>query len=245
MPDAFLPINVTNKAMLTRAGAPLLALVDAEHLERLSQWNWVSSGKDGRVYRFVYCREASQAQRRWVYLSLSLADEVLQTDGTVPLYPRNGDKLDCRLSNLFAVSMGPKAGERLVPGEGWKAVPPGSTFNTRTDFYAALADRRAHAELLARRFVKGAKPRISKAQLREFLEGLLVVPEFRGSTLPKLRDLLFDATNVRMQLSQIRGMLSGRTHRLHGFEAQYQELASLYPSRKDKRTLLLQSLKTP
>jgi hypothetical protein len=231
MPDAFLPLNVTNKAMLTRAGAPLLALVDAEHLERLSQWNWISSGPAGLVYRFIYCREASARERRWVYVTKSLAEEA---STLVQPYPRNGDRLDCRIANLTPLDY-----------EGRPKVPPGSSFAQRPDYTLALVDRRRRAEELALRFIPGAKPRISKVQLKEFLEGLLVVPEFRGATLPKLRDLLFDATNVRMQLSQIRGMLSGRTHRLTGFEAQYQELASLYPSRKDKRTLLLQSLKTP
>lgn len=213
----FIAINQTTPAA---KNVPRLALVDACLADKLAGFPWKTS-PTGHVFRQTWDRAIGF---QFTDTLGAVALNIHRT-GDPSCWPANGDRLDCRVSNLV----------RHKPAA---FVPAGSTFNTTEQFLTALHQLAPQLEALSQQYRKGRRPeRLSNQQVRDFLNEVAENDAglFTGKTMKSVHDYLKGHLGVTLAHYQAVSILRGKQQYQPDMKEQYQKIAELFPTRKAKR----------
>ena len=234
-PDSrFIAINQTHGPL---GCVPRLALVDAALAEDLTSVRWKTT-PTGHVYRQYYHRELSATEHRQVVLSESMGARVLgvSLDANSNVYPISGDKLDLRRSNL---TQEPNEARR-------QPVVAGSTFNSLPAFLEASLLRTKNDAKIAALYPAGRRTtRLTSLQIQKILNEIAANDGgvFDDRTLAWVRDNYVEPEfGERISLSRLRAIVYGLQQRQPGFDAQYQKIREVIPTRADGRLKRLRAL---
>lgn len=218
---AFLAINP--RFSTPSKGRPLLACVDAQLIDALERFPWQAL-HTGRVFRRAIDAGKTADQGKVVLDYHVLANVVLGLPGGVRVHPISGDHLDCRAINLTVDATTTRP-----------AVPAGSTLVGLPGYQAALLDRIANAEVIARRFKTGRPAQLGAEKVRRLLDEITNDARLARAPLSEIRDHISTTYQVVFSIGQISAVLAGKSLRLDGYDYEKLRAARPTPSETAKR----------
>lgn len=237
--SVFLPINcVLLRPSPRYIVRPLLALVDASRFKELDSFKWLTAShhnevSSGHVFRRATAPHFVDRGGKKFWMREGLAARILGIQHTADprVAYRNGDRLDCRLANLVALS--DCTAHNVDPS---LMVPPGSSFAHTAAYQEALVERNKRSAELVARFPAGRRPTIPNAEVGRLLSEILDFDDasLKGHDFEWFHSAFVDS-GYNLSPQSLKAILTGHRQKIEGID--YERLKRFLPfeSRKEQR----------